>query len=94
MIAHSACIPPYIIKMIGRWASDAWLNYIRNKIPDFSKNISGLMVKSKDPFYNISSDKLSYNNPISHSKYHSHGLSSHSDLTTPNIETKVFNIWS
>ena len=47
MIAHSAGIPPYVIMMIGRWASDAWLNYIRNKIPDFSKNISCLMVKLK-----------------------------------------------
>lgn len=94
MIAHSAGIPPYVIMMIGRWASDAWLNYIRNKIPDFSKNISCLMVKSKDPFYNITSNQLSYNDPITQSKHHSHGLHSRTDNSIPNFNTKVFKIWN
>ena len=94
MIAHSAGIPPYIIMMIGRWASDAWLNYIRNKIPDFSKNISDLMVKSTDPFYNINPNKLSYQNSVTQSKSHSHGLGSLSDPSIQNSEIKIFNIWN
>ena len=80
--------------MIGRWASDAWLNYIRNKIPDFSKKISDLMVKSTDPFYNINPNKLSYQNSVTQSKSHSHGLGSLSDPSIQNSEIKIFNIWN
>ena len=64
MILHDIGVAPYIIKMIGRWLSDAWLAYIRNRLPDFSQNVARRMVKTKAGFKNL---------PKPLTKFHIHG---------------------
>ena len=50
-ILHNVGIDKVTVMMIGRWASDAYLRYIRYNLADFSKHISTRMVKSDDLFY-------------------------------------------
>ena len=53
MILHCARVDTYIIKMIGRWASEAFMKYIRSQLPSFSKDLSSIIINSTDQFYNI-----------------------------------------
>ena len=53
MILHDIGVAPYMIKMIGRWLSDAWLSYISHRLPDFSQDIAKKMVKSDAEFKNL-----------------------------------------
>ena len=84
MILHDIGVSPYIIKLIGRWQSDAWLSYIRQKLPDFSQNIAKRMVKSDAEFKSLPNPKT---------KSQLHGHRSVPNLTEPNEETKAFHIW-
>ena len=84
MILHDIGVSPYIIKLIGRWLSDAWLSYIRQKLPDFSQNIAKRMVKSNAEFKNLPNPKT---------KSQIHGHRSVPNLTEPNDEPKAFHIW-
>ena len=38
-------IPVYVIMMIGRWSSDAFLKYIRKQVEQFSHNMAKRMIK-------------------------------------------------
>ena len=37
--------PVYVIMMIGRWSSDAFLSYIRKQVEQFSQNVSSKMLR-------------------------------------------------
>eukprot|EP00984_Skeletonema_dohrnii_P016767 scaffold7500_cov75-Skeletonema_dohrnii-CCMP3373.AAC.3 len=37
--------PVYVIMMIGRWSSDAFLRYIRRQVEQFSQNVSSRMLR-------------------------------------------------
>ena len=37
--------PVYVIMMIGRWSSDAFLRYIRKQVEQFSHNVSRRMLR-------------------------------------------------
>jgi hypothetical protein len=37
--------PVYVIMMIGRWSSDAFLRYIRRQVEQFSHNVSARMLR-------------------------------------------------
>ena len=39
-------IPVYVIMMIGRWSSDAFLKYIRKQVEQFSHNVAKRMIKN------------------------------------------------
>ena len=90
MILHSAKVASYIIKMMGRWASDAWLRYICNKVPDFSKEISQLMVTTETAFFNVPTNIL-HPNPTN---YQIHGINSVPELEGPPQETIVYRVWA
>ena len=40
-----AGVPTYMVKLIGRWKSDAFLTYIRKQVADFSNNMSRNMIR-------------------------------------------------
>ena len=39
-------IPVYVIMMIGRWSSDAFLKYIRKQVEQFTHNVARRMIKN------------------------------------------------
>jgi hypothetical protein len=45
MAMHLSGIPVCIIMLIGRWASDAFLNYIRTQVEQFGSNIAAAMLQ-------------------------------------------------
>ena len=40
-------VPVYTIMLIGRWSSDAFLQYIRKQVEQFSHNVSRQMIKNQ-----------------------------------------------
>ena len=91
MILHSVGIAKVTVMMLGRWASDAYLRYIRHNLADFSKNISAQMVKSNELFYDIPSHHINQSFKSPHSQLN--GLSSVSDDQHPIVDTRVYSVW-
>ena len=52
MALHLAGVPVYMIMLIGRWSSDAFLRYIRRQVREFSAGVSKRMVQPF-PFFTI-----------------------------------------
>ena len=52
MAMHMAGVPVYIIMLIGRWSSDAFLVYLRPQVMQFTQHVSKRMTKHSD-FYNV-----------------------------------------
>lgn len=54
--------PVYVIMMIGRWSSDAFLKYIRKQVEQFSHNVSRRMLRFEFfrhvPYYNPRTSRL------------------------------------
>ena len=54
--------PVYVIMMIGRWSSDAFLKYIRKQVEQFSHNVSRRMLRFEFfrhvPDYNPTASRL------------------------------------
>lgn len=90
IILHCAVVDTYIIKLIGRWASEAFMKYIRHQLVAFSRNISTLMVNSKDPFFNLpfNSSNLFQDHDQSN---HINGFQDTDDNQSP--ITRIFTIW-
>ena len=86
MILHFARVDTYIIKMIGRWASKAFMKYIFSYLPSFSKDLSSIIINSTDQFYNIPT--LSPNTTTQNSFIPSLSNTSYSQHYT------VFRLWS
>ena len=42
--------PVYVIMLIGRWSSDAFLRYIRRQVQEFSTGVSSNMIKAEHFF--------------------------------------------
>ena len=59
--------PVYVIMMIGRWSSDAFLKYIRKQVEQFSHNVSRRMLRFEYfrhiPDYNPRTSRL---DPVSY----------------------------
>jgi hypothetical protein len=70
MAMYLAGIPVYIIMLIGRWSSNAFLLYIRKQVQEFSKNISQNMT-TNEHFFTIptasNEDRRIRNHPLKHS---------------------------
>lgn len=45
MAMYKGEVPVYVIMMIGRWSSDAFLRYIRKQVEQFSHNVSKRMIR-------------------------------------------------
>ena len=86
MILNDQGVATYIIQIIGRWRSVAFMKYIRSALPSFTKGISQLMVNSEDPFI--------YHVVCTHdsSSQSSSGLSGNID-SQHQQSYKVFHIW-
>lgn len=54
--------PVYMIMLMGRWSSDAFLKYIRRQILEFSKGMSLRMIKN-DILYSIPEQRADTNDP-------------------------------
>jgi len=50
MAMHLDGVPTYSIMLIGRWASDAFMGYIRRQVMEFAQNISTRMIIHQDFF--------------------------------------------
>ena len=50
-------VPPYTIMLIGRWRSDAFLNYIEKQCKEFTKGMSQVML-TLDSFYQLPRQQL------------------------------------
>ena len=90
-IMHSVGIAKVTVMMLGRWASDAYLRYIRHNLADFSKDISAQMVKLDDLFYDIPSHHIQSSISSPHSQLN--GQSLVCDDLSPNNDSRVFNVW-
>ena len=92
-ILHSVGISKTTVMLIGRWASDAYLRYLRYNLADFSKHISKQMVKSDNLFYDIPTESIKYRSTTSNS-YQFHGQISTSNTLHPPVNTRVYSIWT
>ena len=92
-ILHSVGISKPTVMMIGRWASDAYLRYIRHNLADFSKHISNKMVKSENLFYDIPTFSIKYQSTTNTSSQF-HGQISSTNTLHPPVNTRVYNIWT
>ena len=54
--------PVFMIMLMGRWSSDAFLKYIRRQVLEFSKGMSRRMVKNKY-LYSIPTHQAKINDP-------------------------------
>jgi hypothetical protein len=85
MAMYLAGIPVYIIMLIGRWSSDAFLLYIRKQVQEFSKNISQNMITNEN-FFTIPTasieDPRIRNHPLNHSSRQNIGPGSKDALHT------------
>ena len=52
MAMHLAGIPVYMMMLIGRWSSEAFMVYIQRQVKEFATNVSAKMIQQK-PFYII-----------------------------------------
>ena len=59
--------PVFMIMLVGRWSSDAFLKYIRRQVLEFSKGISRRMIKC-DTFFTIPQSRRDLNNPKTQNK--------------------------
>ena len=59
--------PVFMIMLMGRWSSDAFLKYIRRQVLEFSKGISSRMIKN-DIFYSIPEHRCNQNDPRTRNK--------------------------
>ena len=50
MAMYLSGLPAFTIMLIGRWASDAFLKYIRRQVQEFSSGISAKMISTEDFF--------------------------------------------
>jgi len=50
MAMYLAGIPVYIVMLVRRWSSDAFLLYIRKHVQEFSRDISQKMIKNENFF--------------------------------------------
>ena len=68
MILHCAKKATYIIMMLGRWASEAFMKYIRSQLSEFSSDLSSIIINSNEKFFNLpafnSSNPTNPNNNI------------------------------
>jgi hypothetical protein len=46
MAMYLAGVPVFTIMLLGRWASDAFLRYIRKEIQEFSNSVSSMMIQN------------------------------------------------
>ena len=91
MILSEVSVHPYIIKLIGRWSSDAWMRYIRSKLADFTKDISKQMIQASDNFYNLPKSTFKY---IPTQPKRSLGPTSlKTPPTSDTADTHVFRLW-
>ena len=54
--------PVFMIMLMGRWSSDAFLKYIRRQVLEFSKGISSRMIKN-EIFYSIPERRCNTSDP-------------------------------
>ena len=54
MAMYLAHVPVFTIMFLGRWSSDAFLQYIQKQVKEFSRGISSKMVQ-KDYFFTVPS---------------------------------------
>ena len=52
MAMHLAGIPVYMMMLIGRWSSEAFMVYIQRQVKEFATNVSAKMIQ-QEPFYII-----------------------------------------
>jgi len=50
MAMYLAGVPVFTIMLIGRWSSDAFLQYICQQVQEFSSGVAARMIVSKDFF--------------------------------------------
>ena len=92
-ILHSVGIDKVTVMMIGRWASDAYMRYIRYNLADFSKHISTRMVKSENLFYDIPTRTIIHKSTTSN-RSHFHGPISLFQTSHSNEDTRIYNVWN
>ncbi len=71
-----AGVPVFTIMLLGRWSSDAFLQYIRKQLKEFSHGISSKMIQNENFFaiQNSSTDDSRVsNNSINHASRFIHG---------------------
>ena len=52
MALHLAGVPVYMMTVIGRWSSEAFMVYIQRQVKEFATNVSAKMIQ-QEPFYII-----------------------------------------
>lgn len=91
MALYLSRVPVFVIMLIGRWSSDAFLNYIRKQVQDFSKGVFDAMTQTPD-FFTIPTSCFEdprTRNPLSLSSSNS-GLHNGSNRATQ----PAFHIWT
>ena len=44
-------VSPYIIMLLGRWSSDAFMRYLRKQVEEFNLQLSNVMIENSDFHY-------------------------------------------
>jgi hypothetical protein len=46
---------PFVIMMLGRWSSDAFMRYLRKQVEEFNLNLSNIMINNSNYHYTSTS---------------------------------------
>jgi hypothetical protein len=78
----------FIIMLLGRWSSDAFLRYIRPQVAEFSKGVSRAMIKHGTYFHVTTSNR---EDPRTETSYPNMDPRAHRGARPP---AQAFNVWA
>jgi hypothetical protein len=78
----------FVIMLLGRWSSDAFLRYIRPQVAEFSKGVSRAMIKN-GTYYHITTSHSE--DPRTETSCHNMDPRAHRGARPP---TEAFNVWA
>jgi hypothetical protein len=88
MALYLANQPVFVIMLLGRWSSDAFLRYIRPQVAEFSKGVSRDMIKN-GTYYHVSTSN--HEDPRTETSCPNMDPRAHRGARPP---TEAFNVWA
>jgi hypothetical protein len=79
-------VSPYIIMLLGRWSSDAFLHYLRTQVEEFNPKLSNIMINHSE--YHYVSQQQDPRPQHSVSLQHHHGTRLHGEAIQ-----SAFAVW-
>jgi hypothetical protein len=85
-------VPVYTIMLLGRWASDAFLRYIRKQVEQFCQGVSQAMIQTGH-FHHIPDNRRQDNSKTRNLRHHL-AYTTQQASTTTQVATNSFRVWT